>query len=259
MTNIPGDGWPGAPPPQGSTPPNWGQQFPAQPDPGAPYSGQPNPGAHYPGQSYPGGAPHPGQPHPAQPAAGQPQSPGPGFDPTRALGEQPPPSVSIDQFKPPKNRTPMLITIVALATLAAVVIGGMYIRNQPLQPTPSPSPSTSQRTPSGPGQQFETPNGQQSGTWEILDHEWTDEGLQVQIRITSDGGPITFSFMAFANGTTEVIDPTSSPKTPDLRTGTASPARPSTGYVFFPMSRGDATIILATGSGRQMSALPVQG
>ena len=41
---------------------------------------------------------------------------------------------------------------------------------------------------------------------------------------------------------------------PQLRGG-----RCSCGYVFFPMARGDATIILATGTGRQMSALPVKG
>ena len=79
------------------------------------------------------------------------------------------------------------------------------------------------------------------------------------MRIHSDKGPITFSFMAFSNTSTEVVTPTSSPLSPDIRTGTASPAQPVAGYVFFPMARGDATIILASGSGRQMSALPVKG
>ncbi len=270
MTNTPGNGWPGGPPPQGpgSTPPGWGSQTqgPGSTPPGwgsQPWntSGQPNP-AQYPGQGqYPGQRQYPQQPGgQQQQPPGQPQQPGgpaPGFDPTRRLGEAPPRSVSIDEFRPPTNRTPLLITIAALVTLALVVLGGLYIRNQPIQPTPSPSPS--QTTPAGPGQPFTTPNGQQNGRWEILDQQWTDEGLQLQLRIHSDKGPITFSFMAFTNASTQIVEPTSSPNSPDIRTGTASAARPVTGYVFFPMTRGDATIILATGSGRQMSALPVKG
>ena len=260
MTNTPGNGWPGAPPPEGSgaAQSGWnpqpgnhpGQQPPyaAQPVPGQPYPGQPYPGQPYPGQAHPGQTQYPSQPQTQVPAS---------FDPTRALGEAPPQSVSIDQFRPPPNRTPMLITIAALITLALVIFGGLYIRNQGSQPSPSPSPS--QSTPAGPGQPFDTPTGQQHGRWEILNQQWTDEGLQLQLRIYSDKGPITFSFMAFTNASTQIVEPSTSPLAPDIRTGTASPAKPVTGYVFFPMPRGDATIILATGSGRQMSALPVKG
>ncbi len=237
MTDTPGNGWPGGPPPQGpgSTPPNWGAQ----------------PGNGYPQQPY-----TPPQHNPRQPAGPQPGTPG--FDPTRALGEAPPQSVSIDQFKPPSpNRTPLLVTIVALVALVLVISTGIYLRSQPA--APSPSASTSQSVPAGPGQPFDTPNGLQKGRWEILEQKWTDEGLQLHLRIYSDTGPITFSFLAFANASTEVVDPTSSSMSPDIRTGTASPAAPVTGYVFFPMAREDATIILATGSGRQMSALVVKG
>ncbi|MFT4295007.1 MAG: hypothetical protein QM582_06300 [Micropruina sp.] len=166
--------------------------------------------------------------------------------------------MSIGQFAPPPNRTPMLITVVALVVLVLVIVGGSYVRSLP-ESTPSSSPTPSQTASAGPGLPFNTPDERQKGRWEILDSEWTDEGLQLQLRIYSDGGPITFGFMAFANATTEVIRPTSSPRSPDIRTGTASPARAATGYVFFPMSRGDATIILTTGTGRQMSALPVKG
>lgn len=237
MTNAPGNGWPGAPPPQGpgSRSPEWG---------GQPWTGTPNPGQQQQAQGYPG---QPTQPPGTQPA----------FDPTRALGEAAPQSVSIDQFRPPNNRTPLLITIVALVTLVLVIAGGLYIRSQPGQPEASSTPT--QSTPAGPGQKFETPTGQQQGRWEILDQQWTDEGLQLQLRIYSDKGPISFSFMAFTNASTQIVDPANSPVSPDIRTGTTTPAKPVTGYVFFPMPKGDATIILATGTGRQMSALPVKG
>lgn len=238
MTNAPGNGWPGGPPPTGpgAPPPGWGAQptNPAGPPLGQ-HPAQP--------QQYAGQAPL----HPDRPGA---------FDPTRALGEAPPQSVSIDQFRPPPNRTPMLITIAALVTLALVIAGGLYLRSQPSQPRPSPT--TSQTTPAGPGQPFTTPSGQ-PGRWQILEQQWTDEGLQLQLRIYSDQGPISFSFMAFTNASTQIVDPVSSPLSPDIRTGTASPNKPVTGYVFLPMPKGDATIILATGTGRQMSALPVKG
>lgn len=252
MTNTPGSGWPGAPPPQGpgSNPHQWGTQ------PGGR-------AAHDPYQ--PG---HPPYPPPQQPPQPQQQNPypygapdphaAPGFDPRRALGEQPPASVSISQFAPPPNRTPVLITVAALITLVLVIAGGIYVRSLP-GADPSPSAGPSQSASAGPGHPFTTPDGQQSGRWEILDSAWTDEGLQLELRIHSDKGPITFSFMAFANASTDLVTPTSSPRSPDIRTGTASPARAVTGYVFFPMARGDATIILANGAGRQMSAQLVKG
>lgn len=249
MTNTPGNGWPGSPPPQGpgtnsqpwgsqpwgSQP--WGQQYPGQ---GQQYpgQGQPNPGQ---GQQYPGQ----GQPNPDA------------FDPRRALGEQPPAPVSIDQFRPPPNRTPLLITVVALITLLVVIAGGIYVRSLPLQEaSPSPTPG---RTSAGPGQPFTTPDGRQSGRWEILQSTWTDEGLLLQLRLYTDDENITYSFLAFANATTEVVAPSHSPESPDVRTGTITKTQPVTGYVFFPLPKGDATIILANGAGRQMSALPVKG
>ena len=248
MTNTPGSGWPGAPPPQGPGPnPPWGVQ------PGD--RGVPDP--HRPGQP-----PYPPPQQPPQQAAypyGAQQPPGgPGFDPRRALGEQPPASVSISQFAPPPNRTPVLITLAALITLVLVIAGGIYVRSLP-GAEPSSSPGPNQSTPAGPGHPFDTPDGQQSGRWEILDSAWTDEGLQLELRIHSNKGPITFGFMAFANASTDLVTPTSSPRSPDIRTGTASPARAVTGFVFFPMPRGDATIILTNGTGRQMSALLVKG
>ncbi|MFT3970001.1 MAG: hypothetical protein QM695_06915 [Micropruina sp.] len=182
----------------------------------------------------------------------------PGFDPRQALGAQPPAPVSINQFAPPPNRTPLLITIVALIVLVVVIEGGIYVRSlSSAEPSASAGPTTT--APAGPGQPFTTPDGRQDGRWEILESTWTDEGLQLRLRIHSDDGSISFGFMAFSNASTDLIRPTSSPRSPDIRMGTATVQQPVTGYVFFPMSKGDATIILANGSGRQMSALTVKG
>lgn len=251
MTNTPGNGWPGGPPPQGpgSTPPGWGAQpWPPAAQPPAPqqYPPQQYPPQQYPQQQYPG---PPGATQPTGPQASR-------FDPTRALGEAPPQSVSINQFAPPPNRTPMIATIVALVVLALVIGVGSYVRSQPAQP--SASPSATPTASAEPGQPFSAPGGQQ-GRWQILDQKWTDEGLQLQLRIDADSAALSFSFIAFANASTTVVQPTASSASPDLRTGTAAPGRPATGYVFFPMPREDATIILATATGRQISALPVKG
>lgn len=255
MTNPPEHGWPGGPPPAG-------RPTPGQPP--HPYPGQaPLPGQH--SARHPAQQPYPPSqnpaPHPAYPPVPEPPArPGgqPAFDPTKALGEPPPAAVSIDQFRPPPNRTPLLVTIGALVVLALVLGVGTYLRLQPVQPSASPSPSAS--APAAPGQPFDTPDGQQSGRWEILEHKWLDEGLQLRVRVSSDKGPITFRFRAFGNASSEAISPSSSiDAAPDIRSGTASPAAPVTGYVFFAMPRQDATIILTTGGGFQMSALPVTG
>ncbi len=262
MTTTPGSGWPAGPPPQGPGPNQpWG--VPPWPPNSAPLNSAP-PAAGYPP---PDAQRYPAQQPPGYPPSGYPANAGPqpgsqtpaGFDPRRALGEQPPAHVSIGEFAPPSNRTPLLITIAALVTLVLVIAGGLYVRSLPAaQPSTSASP-TPASTSTGPGHPFNTPDDRQKGRWEILSSNWIDEGLIVELGIYSDDGSISFSFMAFSNASAEVVSPASSPREPDIRRGTASPARPSTGYVFFPMSRGDATIILANGAGRQMSALAVKG
>lgn len=191
------------------------------------------------------------QPNPAQPST-------PGFDPRRALGEPAPQSRSIGEFAPPPNRTPLLIILVALITLVLVIAGGIFMSSQPVA-APSASPTPSASAPTGPGHPFTTQDGRLSGRWEILRQTWTDKGLQLQVRVASDSGAIPFGFLAFSNASTEVYEPTSSPLSPDIQTGTARPSSDVVGYVFFPLSKGDATIILTSGTGRQMSALPVKG
>ncbi|MFT4216888.1 MAG: hypothetical protein QM619_06845 [Micropruina sp.] len=262
MSNASGNGWPPGAPPQGPGSNTNGGTPPWQPGGTRPY-----------GQGYPpppsGAQPNPQPPSEAQPPSGWwPGHPAdsrpdaqttPGFDPRQALGPQPLASVSINQFAPPPNRTPLLITLVALITLVLVIGGGIYVRSLAgNQPAPGAS-ATPTATAAGPGHPFTTPDGRRSGRWEILDSTWTDEGLQLQLRIFSDSGSIDFSFMAFSNASTDLVTPTGSPRSPDLQTGTSTPGHPATGYVFFPMPKGDATIILANGSGRQMSALPVKG
>jgi hypothetical protein len=180
------------------------------------------------------------------------------FDPRTALGQQPPAPVSINSFAPPRNRTPMLVTIVALVALALVIVGGLVFRGAPPLPTPTPSP-TPTVTAAGPGHPFDTPDGRYKGRWEITQERWNPDGLHLEVRIFADEGPISFSFTAFANDSAEIVDPEPSTTQPDLRRGSVRDGGSERGWIYFPMTRGDATIILATAAGRQMSALSVKG
>jgi hypothetical protein len=167
--------------------------------------------------------------------------------------------VHIESFAPPKNPTPLLVTIAALVTLALVVVGGVMVNSQP-KPTPaaSPTPSRSSARVTLPGLPFTSPEGRVSGRWEVLSSEWDSEGLTVRIRVHADRGSVSYSFMAFANQGATVHDPVPGPRQPELGAGTIREGESATGYVYFEIPRDDVTLILATGAGRQMSALVVK-
>ena len=172
-----------------------------------------------------------------------------------------PEAVHIESFAPPKARTSTVVTVVAGVALILIVLAGLFLRSGAATPSPSPTPTPPPPSPTVtlPGQPFRSPGGTAGGRWQIVSSRWTDEGLSAQIEITADDGPVTYSFMAFANAGTDVLDPTQGPDVPELDRGTLRDDETIRGWVFFPAPRGDTTIILATSAGRQMSALVVKG
>ena len=64
---------------------------------------------------------------------------------------------------------------------------------------------------------------------------------------------------AIGEALSDVVEPTPGPKTPRLTRGTMQATTSTTGYVFLPLDRGPATLILTTSGGRQISALPIAG
>jgi hypothetical protein len=167
--------------------------------------------------------------------------------------------VKIDEFAPPKSRLPLVLTLVVLL-VAALIWGATMLRPDaatpaaPASPTPSATP-----TPTAPGLPFLTPDERYAGRWEIVEHRWTDSGLEVEIRLAVDKGPVNYSFLAFENSGVEATSPTPGSEAPQFSGQPIGTGQMESGWLFFPLERGPATIILATAGGNQMSALPVSG
>lgn len=178
-------------------------------------------------------------------------------DPGTALGAPAHRSVKIDEFAPPRSRLPLVVILVALLA-AALIWAGTALRPTVSATGASPSPSPT-ATSTAAGLPFLSPDGRYSGRWQILQHRWTDWGLEVEIRIAAEKGPISYSFMAFDNTSVEATQPDVGSQAPHF---TGLPIKTGTeeiGWLFFPLERGPSTIILATAAGNQMSALAVPG
>ncbi len=168
-------------------------------------------------------------------------------------------SVNIDEFAPPRSRLPLLVTLVVLV-IAGLIWGATLLR--PAAPSagasPSASPSASP-TPRQPGLPFLSPDERYSGRWEIVEHRWTDSGLEVEITVAADRGPVNYSFVAFSNTAMEATESVTGSDQPQFSGLPIPTGQTESGWLFFPIERGPTTIILATAGGNQMSALPVSG
>jgi hypothetical protein len=173
----------------------------------------------------------------------------------QALGGPAMPSVSIQEFAPPRSRLPLLVAVVAVV-VAALIWAGTTLRAP--QPTPAAGPTaTPTASPTAAGLPFVTPDQQNTGRWEILNHRWTDSGLEVEIRIAADQGPVTYAFVAFGNDDVQATDSEPGLQSPQFSGMPIQTGNEETGWLFFRLERGPSTIILTTAEGNQMSALPV--
>jgi hypothetical protein len=166
--------------------------------------------------------------------------------------------VKIDEFAPPRSRLPLVVVAIALL-VAGLIWAGTTWRTQPAAtPTVGATP-TAGTSPSASGLPFITPDQRYNGRWEILRHQWTDSGLEVEIRVAAVEGPVTYSFLAFGNSDVEATAASPGSQNPKFSGLPIETGNAETGWLFFPLDRGPSTIILATASGNQMSALPVAG
>lgn len=175
---------------------------------------------------------------------------------TQPLGRQQPRSTSIEQFSTPPSRTPWLI-LIGVVVLVGVLIGGFLIGTQrPPAPTPSPTVAASR----GPGIPFSMPNDTRSkGRWEILGTEWSNDGVTLDIRIYADQGTISYDFFAFTNDGRTSYEPETPKKRPELVPGTLTAGNSVRGYVFLPLPRKEATLLLTSFGGTQaLSAQPIK-
>jgi hypothetical protein len=167
--------------------------------------------------------------------------------------------VNIDEFAPPRSRLPLLVTLVVLV-IAGLIVGATLLRPASPAVSASPSPSASPTTTSSAsGLPFLSPDERFSGRWEIVDHRWTDSGLEVEITLAAERGPVNYSFVAFNNAGVEATESTAGSEQPQFSGQPIPSGQKESGWLFFPIERGPATIILATSGGNQMSALPVSG
>jgi hypothetical protein len=168
-------------------------------------------------------------------------------------------SVSIDEFAPPRSRLPLLVTLVVLV-VAGLIWGATLLRPAPSAPVARPSASASPTpTSTAPGLPFVSPDERFSGRWEIVEHHWTDSGLEVQIMVAADRGPVNYSFVAFNNAGVDPTESVPGSEQPQFSGEPIPSGQKESGWLFFAIERGPTTIILATSGGNQMSALPVAG
>lgn len=204
----------------------------------------------------------PGRPDQGQPTAGQGQGvQNAGREPEhRPLGNQPLQRVDIEAYSAPRFTKGWLLWVLFAAIIAGVVIGATFLaRPAAVAPTASPTSPAAAPTSSGPGLPFTMPSDPDSGgRWEVVSEQWQPGGVLLSVRLWADRGTISYGFLAFQNNGTNVIDPAPSPRQPELTRGTLAEGDSTTGYVFLPIQRAPATLILTTATGRQISALPVK-
>ena len=174
--------------------------------------------------------------------------------PPPALGSQP--STTIGEFTAPRTVWPVVIVVVAV--LAAVGIWASTTLRPDLPSASKPSP-TPVATATASGLPFVSPDERYSGRWEIVGQEWTDSGVELQIRISADRGPVSYSFLAFENTGVMATDPQPSTHLPRMSGFPIATGEEETGWIFMPLARGQATLILANAAGQQMSALGIPG
>lgn len=200
----------------------------------------------------------------------------PGTDP-RTAQPQAPSALPPELAAPPRSRKPLVFSLLALALVGLLLWGASRLGQDPGQeaapPAPAPTASasatgTSSASPT-PGQApatgilrsipFTNAEEGSAGTFEILQHAWTSEGLVLTIRVSLTQGQQRLDFFALDNGpTARQYDPSSTGN--DYLAGQPIQAGQTlTGRVLFQKERGDTTVFLAGTNGRQVAALKVQG
>lgn len=179
--------------------------------------------------------------------------------PPRTPANQP---ADIRQFAPRGAPTSLMWALLLGLVLIGFVIGGLYARFAvPSEPAPAVSQTPGAASaPAGPGLPFEMPSDSSStGRWEILDQVWEHGGVSLQIQVFGDTGEVSYGFTSFAHDGQQSVDPVPGVRTPELFRGRLKPGESVKGWIFLPLPRGDATLILTTERGWQVSALAIKG
>ena len=179
-----------------------------------------------------------------------------GRNPHTPFGQQPQPAPSYQDLEPPRRPNSTLwIVLGAVAVIAAVVLGMLFLGGGQGDPGPTASATadpTAVPSPERTGNYIPF-EGNGDGTFEIVSYRWSGDTLTARIRVEVSEGEYGFAVFAFANETRAAYDPV------DPYGFTVRAGQPYEGEVVFHMPNADSTIVLATPSGRTaLNALPVK-
>lgn len=187
-----------------------------------------------------------------------------GRDPRRPFGQaaEPVQAPALEEFQPRRqtNKKTLWLGVSIVAAIVALVFvlqftGGFLATD----PTASSSPSAESAPEEAPepvatGGTSIPFEGNGTGVFEILNQQWSADGLTIEYRISLDEGQgeRSFSLYMFTNETLEVADPL------NYELATVSPGSPFTGTVQFDVEQDKGTLVLSSFS-TALAALPITG
>lgn len=163
---------------------------------------------------------------------------------------QPGDHLSSQQFRPPKDNKPLLVTIIVVAVVVAVVATGAIVawisdKNRSAPPADSPSPAATAPSQSGNGIDFVSDDG--AGRLEINNHRWQGGQLFVEISLSVSKGEVLYGtdvFNAFDQAGNLYPSSTDNAPAPQLTRGYLQAGEQTRGWVAFRADRQQMTLIM---------------
>jgi hypothetical protein len=179
--------------------------------------------------------------------------------PADPLGRRAPAANDIGNYTPPRQRWPWWLAGGAAAVVAGLVIANFAVPGGllPVPTSPTPTVATSPATPIDGGTAFESETEDATGYWRVVQTEWGSDSVDVLIEISCQSGYMTYSFFAFENTASEGVDSQTSDRSPSIQVGSLGKGETVKGWVRFALPRSTSTIVLATSSQDQISALQI--
>lgn len=186
------------------------------------------------------------------------------------LGTATAPQVEIEAFAPPRSKLPLLVAVIAVVVIAALWAATNLWPGSPTAEATSSATSdssatgtgsataTQSATPASSGQRFASEDGSISGTWEVLEHEWTSTGLEIKLRVSVDEGLLDASVAAYGYQQNQGTEPSASSHDEPFFGSGIQAGQEEIGWLHFAVPPGQCSIFLMDDTaGEQMSALTV--
>lgn len=187
-------------------------------------------------------------------------------------GQDLPPN--IDQYAPPRRGgRRVLVAVLVVVVVAALGFAAWRLTSGPrpvVATTPTPSVSTTGTpgptpvpTPGAVASSipFVSSADDAQGTWAITKVRWTDEGVEISMRISVTRGTLRgYAFYLMENESTDIHEAESRGWPDDISSGTIEAGQTETGRVFIEAPEVDSTVVLAHSTGMSpITALTIKG